>query len=133
MYLDYEVQENEEILEIFPKDLIFLFELSDTECHAKLTGRCSLEKFWPDKRLDQGEDSDFNYCRNILKSLKRHGITELVDIIKYNCGHYAFNDGQHRICIAKRKGLKLKALITTVDDESCDVCRNRPIKNADLR
>jgi len=93
MYSDVELQEGEEIREIFQKDLLFVFELSDTECHEKLTGKCSLEKLFPDKRLDRGEDSDFNHCRNILKRLKRNSITQLIDIIKYNCGHLAFNDG----------------------------------------
>jgi hypothetical protein len=37
------------------------------------------------------------------------------------CGHYSFTDGQHRLCIASKKGLKLRAEVHH-NDGVCGVC-----------
>lgn len=132
MRLDYEPQENEEVREISPAEMSFVFELSKGECHLKFTGVCSLDRWFPYKTKRIDGDANYHHCRNILKSIRREGITELIDIIKYTCGHYVFNDGQHRACIAKRKGITLKAIITT-ENNLCHICRNKAGENAELR
>lgn len=124
---------SEETKVISPKEMTLVFELSEKECHLKFTGKCSLDRFFPYRSTDNGNDSDYEHCRKIFKSLKKHGQRFDIEIIKYRCGHYAFNDGQHRVCIAKRKDLRLKAFITTVYNEDCDICRNYFGKNAELR
>ena len=125
MRLDYEPQENEEIKEILPKDMLFHFGLTDGECHLKTTGVCSLDRWFPYKVKEIEGDANYIHCSKIFKSLVKYGQDFLIDIAKYRCGHYEFNDGQHRVCIAKRKDLKLKALITTVSDEDCDFCQKK--------
>lgn len=131
MRLDYEPQENEEVKEILPVEMPFVFELSKEECHLKFTGVCSLDRWLPYKTKIIDGDANYYHCRSILKSIRMEGVTELIDIIKFNCGHYGFNDGQHRTCIAKRKGIVLKALITP-ENNLCDICRNNAGRNSEL-
>ncbi len=132
MRIDYKPQENEEVKEISPVKMPFVFELSKEECHLKSTGVCSLDRWFPHKTKTIDGDANYYHCRDILKSIQREGITELIDIIKFNCGHYSFNDGQHRTCIAKRRDITLKAIVTP-ENNLCSICRNKPDKNAELR
>ncbi len=132
MKIDYEPQENEEVKEIFPVEMPFVFELSKEECHLKFTGVCSLNRWFPYKTKTIDGDANYRHCRDILKSIKKDGITELIDVINYSCGHYGFNDGQHRTCIAKRKGIILKAIITT-ENNLCAVCRGNVDADTEVR
>jgi hypothetical protein len=53
-----------------------------------------------------------------------------VYLCRSKCGHYTFDDGQHRTCIASKKGLRLIAVITDNDDV-CGVCyRENEIKES---
>lgn len=128
-----QVEYIEETKVISPKEMTFVFELSENECHLKLTGICSLDRWVPNRKKDNGGDSDYAHCRKIFKSLKKHGQRFDIEIIKYRCGHHHFNDGQHRTCIAKRKGFSLNAFVTTVFIEDCDVCSNKSSQNAEIK
>ena len=125
---DEMLDDNEELRIIDPAKMTFLFELSATECHQKHTGTCSLERKRPDRTQDIGDECDYDYCPDLLRGIKRHGFLNLLPIyiIEYRCGHYAFSDGQHRVCIAKKKGLKPPAVIATEDD-SCDSCKGKDL------
>lgn len=125
---------DEEFTVIDPERMIFLFSFSEGECHLKLTGTCSLERKAPDRGRDKGEESDYDFCPRLLRSMKRHGLYPVlhVDLIKSRCGHFEFNDGQHRICIAKRKGYLIEALLTE-SHRDCDVCEGRPDADDELR
>jgi hypothetical protein len=123
---------------IAPEEMTFLFELNNTECHQKLTGICSLERKHPDRTQDLGDECDYDYCPSLLRSLRRYGPNRYgnlftVTIINYRCGHYGFNDGQHRVCIAKKKRLKLPAIIVKLPDEDCELCQNLPCEDGELR
>lgn len=96
----------------------FVFELSDDECHKQLTGVCSLDKPFVD--AESGEAS-VSYCQNLYKNLIEQGQRFSIELLEATCGHFEFNDGQHRTCIAQRKGLKLKAYIEK-GDSPCEVC-----------
>lgn len=127
------LEDNEEIRIITPQEMTFLFEMGEGECHQRLTGTCSLERKRPDRSQDIGDECDYDYCPSLLRSLKKHGQIFRIDIIKHGCGHYGFNDGQHRTCIAKKKGLRLLALITSTPDFDCELCRQAPCEDCELR
>lgn len=129
-----ELNEDEEFIVISPFEMTFLFEMGPGECHQKLTGACSLERRQPDRSHDIGDECDYDVCPNLLKSMRKIGLHSMmqIDIIKCRCGHYEFNDGQHRICIAQRKGIKIEALVTTVDNV-CEMCQGRADAEAELR
>jgi hypothetical protein len=105
---------------INPSEMKFVFQLSTGECHKKLTGMCSLDK--PPSEDDDGE-SGARYCQELYASLVRYGCRQDVYIGESSCGHYIIGDGQHRICIAKRKNLLLPATVEANTD-GCDFCQN---------
>lgn len=125
--------------DITPATMKFVFQLSKGECHKQLTGTCSLEVEHPDRSHDSGEDSDHDFCPKLFKSLTsgKYPIEVArrmpVDIIQYGCGHWEFNDGQHRVCIAKRKELSLEAEVSTLSTKACSVCEGDASKYTELR
>ncbi|MEG6617462.1 hypothetical protein V6C27_13700 [Peptococcaceae bacterium 1198_IL3148] len=75
-----------------PEGKTFCFNFTKDTCDKIGHGICSVNL----------EGSNCNYKASILYStLERFPIT----IIKYDCGHYEFSDGQHRTCIAGQLGL----------------------------
>jgi hypothetical protein len=132
--LRHDLHDDEEYAVIAPAEMPFLFEMGRTECHQKLTGICSLDRKSPDKSHDIGDECDYDYCPRMLRSLKKDGQIFPVRIIRWRCGHFGFHDGQHRVCIAKRKGLKLDAVISwPIPDEDCEMCSNRPCRDGEIR
>lgn len=129
-----ELEPGEEFIVVDPARMAFVFNLGDEECHEKWTGTCSLEKRRPLFGYREGGEASLGYCPRLLKSLRRDGLYSFmhIDIIKCACGHYEFNGGQHRICIAKKMGLKIEALVTTID-EDCEVCQGKAWPGAELR
>src|SRR5947209_804539 len=126
--------EGRELRIIDPASMTFLYSLSKGECHMTATGHCSLESSRPPKGKDGEEEAAYDYCRDLLKSLRKYGQRDIlvVEVIECTCGHYEFNDGQHRTCIAQRKGIKIDALVNPVN-YPCDICSGRPDKDDELR
>lgn len=128
------IETDEEDRKVSPAKMLFLFEMGNSECHEKLTGTCSLERKRPDRIHDKGEESDFDYCPKLLRSLRKHGQFVRVRIIRWKCGHYGFHDGQHRVCIAKRRGLTLDAAISAPEPpEDCEICSGALRPHYELR
>ena len=103
-------------------------------CYKNRHGICSLDltedkvRSIPTEEYP-GED-DVNYCRDIYKSIIKNGQKQTVYINSNKCGHYTFTDGQHRVCIASKKGLKLRAAVNQ-SNEICHVCyRENKIQNS---
>jgi hypothetical protein len=123
---------------ITPAGMTFVFRMRAGECHKKLTGICSLERDRPDRTKDTGDESDYDFCPKLLKSLTggkfpvRIARKMPVDIIQYNCGHWQFNDGQHRTCIAKRKNLSFEAEVSTLSTKPCGVCAGKISDSAEV-
>lgn len=114
------------IEEFNPKGKKYYFTSCNEDfCYKNRHGTCSLDLTEDKARLiPTGEYSmknDVNYCRDIYKSLIEDGQKQIVYINSNKCGHYTFNDGQHRLCIASKKGLKLKTDVYQ-GNEVCDVC-----------
>jgi hypothetical protein len=118
---------------INPSTMLFHFQMGDGECHAQLTGTCSLKKARATGK-QQGGEAGVHYCQNLFADIMRYGFRSPIDVFKYRCGHYGFSDGQHRVCIAKRVGLNLPAMISTIDDQDCEHCAPPyPISGSALR
>jgi hypothetical protein len=131
---------DEEMTIIQPATMTFLYRLSHKECNKKLTGECSLERETPDRTHDVGDEADYDYCPEMLERMTGQ-LADLISrnypitLVKHSCGHYSFSDGQHRTCIAQRKGLEVAAVILP-DNEVCDYCdvrRRRGSENFELR
>lgn len=101
-------------------------------CYKNKNGICSLDLTEEEvkninKNVD-GEDyiycqkNSVNYCRDIYKSLIKDGQKKLVYLNQKKCGHYTFTDGQHRLCIAARKGLKLDVQLYVDIKYPCRIC-----------
>lgn len=106
---------------IDPSAMIFHFRLGPDECHQKLTGTCSLDKP-PATGEQSGGEAGVHYCQRLYSWIEEYGFRWPVDIIKHPCGHYDFNDGQHRVCIAKKKGFEVSALVYVEEKHNCMFC-----------
>jgi hypothetical protein len=127
-------REGEELRLIDPAHMTFLYSMGDKECHLKATGTCSLEGKRPSQGKDGEEEAAYHVCRDLLRSLRKNGQYErcVIDIAERACGHYEFNDGQHRTCVTQRLGIKIEALVNPTD-ELCDICKGRASKDDELR
>jgi hypothetical protein len=132
----------EEMTFIDPATMPLLYHLSQGECHAVATGACSLEKERPADPAEMGEgEAHWDYCNNMLKWMRgeiadRQPFEEFcrrdtIEIGAHNCGHYSFNGGQHRTCIAQRKGMKVYAIVEPAGDD-CDNCKPKNPDNDDV-
>src|SRR5260370_42633029 len=108
--------------------MTFVFELSRGECHKELTGTCSLDRTVPDRSHDIGDECDYDFCPDLLKSMTDGSFPIEVagrmpiDLLQLNCGHWEFNDGQLRTCIAMRKNLTVEAEVSTDSTRVCERC-----------
>lgn len=128
------LRQDEEFILIDPSNMTFHFDFGKEECHKQLTGICSLERKHPDRSQNVGDRCDYDICPELLNSMRRIGLHSImnIEIAKCRCGHYEFCDGRHRVCIAKKKGIVVEAVIITID-EDCDVCLGRGDIESELR
>lgn len=114
------------IKDFSPKGKKYYFSCSEDFCYKTKHGICSLDltddevSFIPPDEYPR--DDNVNYCRKIYKSIINEGQKYPIYICNNKCGHYTFDDGQHRVCIASKKELKLKAEVYQIDD-LCHMCR----------
>jgi hypothetical protein len=124
--------ENEEIRTIEPATMMFHFHLNSGDCHQKLTGNCSLEPKASKGSQQTDGACSLDYCPTMFDWMKGRNSQDraLIDffnrsspikLIQHRCGHYDIKDGQHQICIAKKKGLTVLARIKRID-EDCGWC-----------
>lgn len=78
-------------------------------------------KSFPDTNKSFSGKDSFNYCRDIYKSIIKYGQKVPIYICYNSCNHYSIDDGQHRICIASKKRLRLKAYLSE-SNSICSVC-----------
>lgn len=112
--------------EFNPKGKKYYFTSCNKDfCYKNMHGTCSLDLTEDNASLiTTGEYSmknDVNYCRDIYKSIVNDGQKQIVYINSHKCGHYTFNDGQHRLCIASKKGFKIRTDVYQANDV-CAVC-----------
>jgi hypothetical protein len=124
-------EKDRELEVIQPASMTFVFQLTRGECHKELTGTCSLDRTVPDRSYDIGGECDYDFCPNLLKSMTDGSYPIEVarrmpiDILQLKCGHWEFNDGQHRTCIAMRKTLTVEAEVSTDSTRVCETCEDQ--------
>lgn len=109
-------------VDFIPTGKTFSFMLDKYTCFKCHRGICSLDL--DDKQISKYSahgESGVNYCRDLYQSILQHGILYDFSIYEYNCGHYAVPNGQHRICICGRKGIKVNAEVKK-NDCNCRYC-----------
>ncbi|QGG51615.1 hypothetical protein [Lysinibacillus pakistanensis] len=124
---------------INPNESSLIFSMSEYDCFKLSTGKCSLlitedeYKFYKENHTPFRSDCSVDYCRNLYESINRYGITDnSISVRKYECGHYTFQNGQHRTCIFKRKkmdSLQVKEISAykRICPYCIDICREKPI------
>jgi hypothetical protein len=126
----------EEMTIIEPAKMEFVFRFAPGECHEVATGTCSLEKERPTDPAEMGEgEGHYDYCTQLLCWMQGQGApnrmpfdrvssSDPIEIGLHDCGHYGFNGGKHRTCIARRRGLKVWAVVGLTGNK-CEVCDPR--------
>jgi len=108
-----------------PGEKELVMNLDAYSCYKERTGICSLdleEGHVPEKRTaNVGYAATSGYCRELYDSILRDGVSCPVYIEKNGCGHYNIADGQHRLCIAKKKGFDVPAYLSEWP-EKCHFC-----------
>lgn len=121
--------------EFNPKKKKYYFNnCTENFCYKTRHGICSFDLSEAEIRSIPTEEysgkDNVNYCKNIYKSILKNGQQLPAYITSNKCGHYTFHDGQHRVCIASKKGVKLRAQVNSNDD-ICNVCyRENKIQNS---
>ena len=101
----------------------YQYPLDDYTCYRLHTGTCSLDLPCDDSVVASNKHPYYQQekaCQSLLVCLER-GDAPPVEIVKYECGHYSFIDGQHRVCIAQKKDLWIPA-ITSDGGPTCCFC-----------
>jgi len=101
----------------------FNVKLDVYTCFYKAHGICSLDL----SEEDVSKYPDFNksgvlHCRSLYENIKDNGVKFPVLLSSHKCGHYGISDGQHRICICGRKGIKLPVYLDNNDIYKCRYC-----------
>lgn len=106
-----------------PKGKSFMFHMSKYDCYKQYSGKCSLTLDNRSSILSNtyARENDVCYCINLVESLIANGLNREILLTKFSCGHYAFTDGQHRVCSASRDGLIVPVYVQEADTE-CYFC-----------
>ena len=115
---------------VFPGYMKFVFKLSARDCYKRFSNKCALNESGC-----KGMEDTWLYCRAMYEAIKNKtidGKKEALNILitKYRCGHYAINDGQHRLCIAKRTNRYIYAEFSGEISCDCPVCCGSNLKNS---
>ena len=129
----YATQKNIKIVDL--SNITLSLKLDAWSCFKARTGKCSLEltenKFAIEQRKPQacGYAGRVEYCRKVLAAMQTperfDAVYDSVDnttLSKCKCGHY-FVSGQHRICVAKHKGLMIPVNNITTSSADCHSCQ----------
>ncbi|MEN0645562.1 hypothetical protein MKY91_20565 [Alkalicoccobacillus gibsonii] len=117
--------------EFDPRNHSYAFRLTEKSCFALANnGICSLKLSSTDaQRIRKNERVDpkasVMYCRELKDEIEDSDYLNKafpIEIIKNNCEHHSFMNGQHRTCIAKQTGMKTLNVIYQVADYQCPYC-----------
>ena len=114
-------------MEFDPRGIYFDFDFSYDECDEIKYGVCPLVKYQSILvRNDfdfETERDKFPLCISIFFGLRDNTFRrEAPELVLFDCGHYEFSDGRHRICVAQKTDLKLNVNIELAGG-FCDKCR----------
>ena len=82
-----------------------------------------------DKKITDKHLRSLSRCQRIYFGIRDKTFRVLPpQIVRCECGHYICIDGQHRICVAQNKNLKLDVHMFKEVDGDCEKCMPIPIK-----
>lgn len=111
----------------------YQYPLDAYTCYHLHTGTCSLDLPFNDAVEAPNRNPYYQQetaCQSLCVSLKQ-GDTPPVEIIKHDCGHFSFTDGQHRVCIAQRQDLEIPAIISEGGPMCCFCARQSHSKHSE--
>jgi hypothetical protein len=117
-----------EEIDFYPKGKSFSFRFSKDTCEKISTGKCNVEGMAPYKyNMAEFERRCNGFkCSNIAVSLIKNGFVHHpgagILIYKHACGHYSFNNGQHRTCLAAKLNVYVRAEVKELDS-TCAACQ----------
>jgi hypothetical protein len=94
---------------------------TNNECYALKSGICSLEQEVKINRPEVFKSlyrNDQLYCPSIFHDIQHNGFhadnhLDEIQIDHYNdTNKYVVNEGRHRVCIAKKSGVEITAIVT---------------------
>ena len=102
----------------------FTFNFTKDTCSKLKTGICELDRLDLASDRKQNDEclKDLSRCQRIYFGLIDKTIKTLPQIMKCECGHYICSDGQHRICVAQKKKLRLDVRMLGAINENCEKC-----------
>ena len=118
-----------EIKDFDPANLEFTFNFTKDTCPKLKTGVCDLEEIdlILDKKITDKQLRSLSRCQRIYFGIRDKTFRVLPpQIMKCKCGHYVCSDGQHRVCVAQNKNLKLDVYMFKEIDEDCEKCMTIP-------
>lgn len=120
-----------------PLEKYYNFLLEKGNCYKIATGICPLQdKFLEELQIINSERpfrNEFNYCiclaSAILNDTLSHNVNRIILYQHKACGHYSFNNGQHRTCIVAhilQKGGLIDFFVDFKEDyDNCPNCRQK--------
>lgn len=112
------------VTDFIPWGKTYAFGFDKYNCYYKKCGKCSLKKMNLPYNLNRYEKWQKEFCPNLASSILQHGFFQAatdVIVIQNSCGHYAIDDGQHRICVCARLKVPMK-IVLLKSDEECRIC-----------
>lgn len=131
-----------EKIDFNPNGKTYYFRLDEHDCYKCASGKCSLEDISLDELkkypTDCSQEKSINYCRGIASMLLNNKFPAPASInLNKGCGHYSFDDGQHRTCCLARlntKGANIKKDINFKKEEGlCYYCGRLSSINKEIK
>ncbi len=120
-----------------PNGKAFLFHFSVNTCDKLKCGICKVDEIAKSENCiaDIAIFAEESRCTRLAYSMLKNGFVcehwaEIL-IYKYDCGHYRFNNGQHRTCIASKINMPIRVEMKNLDG-LCDACLNNGNSNLTL-
>lgn len=120
-----------------PNEVSIDYKFTEEGCFAITNGTCPITQFC-NLQIDENKyprRSEFDYCPIMAKKMIDGTLNPTLPIQIYHhkkCGHYNFNDGRHRTCIAQHLhsiGINFDLVVYLYEpNDLCDICRRNQVK-----
>lgn len=115
------------ILDFKPRGKAFVFYLTKDTCDKIRTGKCRVEEIaqYKDNLEEFEKYSDDSKCTSLAYSMLKDGFHcnhgSRILLVKFQCGHYSFSNGQHRTCLAAKLDIAIPCEILE-NERICPAC-----------
>lgn len=112
-----------------PNGKSFVFNFNSDTCDKLRCGECKIDEIAKNENClkNLAKYQDESRCIKLAYSMLKNGFVcercAEVLLYKYDCGHYRFNNGQHRTCIASKLDMPIRVEMKNLKG-LCDACLN---------